>query len=195
MGEAILTSRAGFQTGGELAVATWGVYLTEAQYVCTKSGNYIVTCVGAGGGGGAVSNTSYPRQAGGGGGSGFINTMEISLQQGESVAITVGNGSTAFGVYCVGNRGQSGSTDGTGGNGSNKGENGAYRSANTVANGGILYYNPSNICQISATQTSECNTKFAYGYGGNGASWHDGVSFSSAPSGGNGYCAIMPADL
>lgn len=196
MGEAIITR--GCYGGGSdwdqgTLAPTTGIYIQNCEYLCTHTGNYIVTCVGGGGSGGGIlkGNTSSGAYNGGGGGSGYFSTNTIFLNNGEVVPIIANNGiTTSFGVYCAGNAGGKANYK-TAGTGGNNGKNGSSYGTEWTA-GGHLWVNPSNPCEVSYSATTNCTQKLAYGSGGNGRNWNSLIiNVSTGNIGNSGCCAII----
>lgn len=115
MGNAILVkagSGGGSGSSGSVS-GLGGAYIHNTDYICTKTGNYLVTCIGGGGGGSSQNLSDDPISLGGcGGGSGYITQSVIALNEGDKIPITIGaggsggqksaggtGGTTSFGAY------------------------------------------------------------------------------------------------
>lgn len=122
MGESILVKLAVQDPfAGMPEIPTNGMYTQNITYTCTYTGNYLITCVGGGGASGAgviqnIKSYDVPRAVqedtgywqvsgkktwlkmnniwGGAGGSGYLNTAVVSLNRGDTVTITIGQGGT-----------------------------------------------------------------------------------------------------
>ena len=144
MGEAILIKALGGAGGSGSTeagdVATEGLLTVNGTYTCTKTGNYLVCCVGGGGGAGQPwydddNEKWYNGDPGVNGGINYSNLYMIRMQTAEvtigaagkfAYAVNANNpwqsggtgGSTSFGTMLVANGGTGGKADRSGGSNS-----------------------------------------------------------------------------
>lgn len=132
LGEALLIKAgSGGSSGGEGA-ATEGIFSSNGKYICTRTGNYYITCIGGGGSGGygsynVTANSStreydYILINGGCAGSGFVKSNVIHMNAGDIITMTIGaggarrtttgngssGGTTSFGSLLSANGGEGG---------------------------------------------------------------------------------------
>ena len=101
MGEAILIKAlggaggsGGSDEGG--AVPTIGMLIANGTYTCTKSGNYMITCIGGGGGSGMpyYSENNEEWRNGDTGNTGNLKSMNIYMTINQTVDVIIGKGGT-----------------------------------------------------------------------------------------------------
>ena len=136
MAEAIISRRGNKGESAPRPMTTTTIS-ENTTFKVPHTGNYFVRIFGAGGGGFYTPEQSFPpRNAfyGGGGGGGWMNNGEFTLNEGQSIAIKIGQGgnnagtaggTTSFGTYLSANGG-SGATNKSGGNGGSGGGVGFY---------------------------------------------------------------------
>ena len=156
--------KAGGSSGGigSSGMPTEGRFTYNAEYICTYTGNYLISCIGGGGAGGSCYDYNSKNEwdiGGSGGGSGYVNQKTIRMNAGDRYEMTIGAG----GVGGINVAGGSGGTTSFGTLVSAAGGGGgpiytSWKNAN-IAVGGAGFSN-------GYPRWYANNGKYSYGYGG-----------------------------
>ena len=179
MGEALVIKAIGGGGSGSGGAPTQGQFIANVDYLCTKTGNYQIICVG-GGGGKSILNDTWEKNDnrwieldGYGAGSGYFNWVTVHMNEGDVYKMTIGAG----GIYSTNSAGNNGGTTSFGslcyalG-----GQGGPYNTAssstkwNDIGGAGGAYG-----C-IDCTYESTSGTNYGYGQGGRLWTVHDSIT-------------------